>query len=144
MKTFRSGVRPALNLGQSVTRVGGIAHNKRQKSLAASALKVLADYRQAEEFSHFGSELALQTKKALETGRHILEVLTQGINDTFSLVAQQLMLEVILSAEDPGLLDVNALRLAVRDRAKDVKDDHGYEEALNELKAKSTMELKKV
>ncbi len=143
MNIFRSGVRPALNLGQSVTRVGGVAHNMRQKSLAANALKILADYRQAEEFSHFGSELALQTKKALETGKHILEILTQGPTETFSLIAQQLMLEIILTANDPSLLDVSALRLSVRERAEKVKDENDYKKILEELKAKSTMELKK-
>ena len=143
MNIFRSGVRPALNLGQSVTRVGGVAHNMRQKSLAANALKILADYRQAEEFSHFGSELALQTKKALETGKHILEILTQGPTETFSLIAQQLMLEIILTANDPSLLDVSALRLSVRERAEKVKDENDYKKILEELKEKSTMELKK-
>lgn len=143
MNIFRSGVRPALNLGQSVTRVGGVAHNMRQKSLAANALKILADYRQAEEFSHFGSELALQTKKALETGKQILEILTQGPTETFSLIAQQLMLEIILTANDPGLLDVSALRLSVRERAEKVQDDNDYKKTLEELKAKTTMELKK-
>lgn len=144
METFRSGIRPAINLGQSVTRVGGIAHNKRQKSLAAQALKILADYRQAEEFSHFGSELALQTKKALETGRHILTVLTQAPTETYSLAAQALMLEVILTAEDPSLIDASALRLAVHEVADKVKKEDDYQKALADLKHKVTMELKRV
>ena len=69
MDIFRNGVRPALNMGLSVTRVGGVGHNKRQKALAAQTLKILADYRQAEEFSHFGTELAAEAKRALETGK---------------------------------------------------------------------------
>jgi F-type H+-transporting ATPase subunit alpha len=50
MQTFRNGIRPALNIGLSVTRAGGVGHNKRQKAFAAQTLKTLADYRQAEEF----------------------------------------------------------------------------------------------
>lgn len=144
MKTFRSGVRPAINLGQSVTRVGGVTQDKRQKSLSAAALKILADYRQAEDFSHFGSELALQTRKALETGQRILDILTQGINESYTLVAQKLMLEVILTSEDPGLIDVSTLRLAVRKHAETANDEQGYTKALEALRTKSTTELKKV
>ena len=55
MDIFRNGVRPAVNMGLSVTRVGGVGHNKRQQKLASQTLKMLADYRQSEEFSHFGS-----------------------------------------------------------------------------------------
>ena len=78
MEIFRSGIRPAVSMGLSVTRAGGIGHNKRQKALAAQTLKILADYRQAEEFSHFGSELVAESKRALLTGKRIFQVLTQG------------------------------------------------------------------
>jgi len=142
MATFRSGVRPAINLGLSVTRVGGMTHNKRQKELAAQALKVLADYRQAEEFSHFGSELALQTKKALQTGRQILDILTQSPTETYTLLAQQLMLDVVVSAEKPEELDISALKLAVRDIAATIKKDDQYDKALQQLKTKAVVELK--
>lgn len=143
MNVFRSGIRPALNVGLSVTRVGGVVHNKRQKSLAAQALKVLADYRQAEEFSHFGSELALQTKKALETGKRILDILTQSPTTTYSLVAQQLMLEIILSAEDPALLDMSALRLNVVEFSSRVANEEDYDKIRDELRTKCMVELKK-
>lgn len=143
MDTFRSGVRPAINLGLSVTRVGGTAHSKRQKNLAARSLKVLADFRQAQEFSHFGSEMALQTKQALESGKRIMEVLTQSPKEVYSLMAQQLMLDVILSMEDASMLDVSALRLNVREFAEKVKKEEDFEKTRDELKKKCTVELKK-
>lgn len=143
MKTFRSGVRPALNLGVSVTRVGGAAHTKRQKGLAARTLKVLADYRQAQEFSHFGSEMALQTRRALETGRRIEDVLTQSPREVYNFGEQSLILDAILSCENPALLDVSALRLNVREFSKKVQKDEDFDKVRDELVAKCTVELKK-
>lgn len=134
MDIFRSGVRPALSTGLSVTRVGGVGHNKRQKTLAAQALKTLADYRQAEEFSHFGSELALESKRALITGKRILEIVTQSPSETFSLVAQQLMLDIVLNLEDNVALDIGTLKLRVSEYAAKIKNDNDYEKVRNELK----------
>lgn len=142
METFRSGVRPALNIGLSVTRAGGVGHNKRQKGLAAQTLKTLADYRQAEEFSHFGSELAVEAKRALVVGKHIFEVLTQGPNDTFTLMAQQLMMDLILNGPDGEELDLNAMKISANEFAKLVTSDENYEAARDQLKAKCIIELK--
>jgi len=139
---FRSGVRPALSIGKSVTRVGGIGHNKRQKQLARQAFKVVAEYRQAEEFSHFGSELAFEAKKALATGKQLNELLSQAPEDTYSLLAQQLMLDILLSAEDPTLLDLAALKSQANELAAGIKKDEDYDSIREQLKAKSTMELK--
>ena len=127
MDTFRNGIRPALNIGLSVTRAGGVGHNKRQKELAAQTLKMLASYRQAEEFSHFGSELGPEAKKALATGKRVFELLTQAPGDTFSLMAQQLMLDIVLNLEDGAVLDINALKLNANDFAKKVEKDEDYQ-----------------
>ena len=142
METFRSGVRPALNIGLSVTRAGGVGHNKRQKGLAAQTLKTLADYRQAEEFSHFGSELAVEAKRALVIGKRIFEVLTQGPNDTFTLMAQQLMMDLILNGPDGEELDLNVMKAGANECAKLVTSDDNYEAARDQLKAQCIIELK--
>ncbi len=136
MDIFRNGIRPAVNMGLSVTRAGGIGHNKRQKDLAAQTLKILADYRQAEEFSHFGTELAAEAKRALETGKHIFELVTQSPSDTFSLMAQQLMLDIVLNLDDGASLDMSSLKLSVREFAAKVTGDADYEKVREELKAK--------
>ncbi|QQS19967.1 sodium-transporting two-sector ATPase [Candidatus Saccharibacteria bacterium] len=127
MDTFRNGIRPALNIGLSVTRAGGVGHNKRQKELAAQTLKMLATYRQAEEFSHFGSELGLEAKKALAAGKRVFELLTQAPGDTFSLMAQQLMLDIVLNLEEGAILDINSLKLNGNDFAKKVEKDEDYQ-----------------
>lgn len=134
MDIFRDGIRPALNTGLSVTRAGGIGHNKRQKALAAQTLKLLADYRQAEEYSHFGSELAVEAKHALTTGKRIFELVTQAPSDTFSLIAQQLMLDIVLHAEEGIDLDVAALKIAAPEYATKVKNDEDYEKVRDLLK----------
>jgi F-type H+-transporting ATPase subunit alpha len=146
MDIFRNGVRPAVNMGLSVTRVGGTAHTKRQKSLASETLKTLAAYRQAEEFSHFGSELALEAKKALETGKKLFVALTQSPTDVYSFIAQELMLDLVLHTEPDEQLDVLKLQKNVNEYAAkvpDEKDEEAYEKAKAELKKLCTVELKK-
>jgi F0F1-type ATP synthase alpha subunit len=126
----------------SVTRVGGVGHNKRQKALAAQTLKLLADYRQAEEFSHFGSELALEAKKALQTGKYIFEMLTQSPSDTYSLMAQQLMLDIILNLGDGESLDISNLKLNITEYAAKITADEMYDQVREELKVSALIRLK--
>lgn len=142
MEIFRSGVRPAVNIGLSVTRAGGVGHNKRQKALAAQTLKILADYRQAEEFSHFGSELAVEAKRALNTGKRIFEILTQSPSDTYSLMAQQLMFDIVLNLEDGADLDINALKLHVLEYAPKITKDEEFDSIRDQLKAVCLIEIK--
>ncbi len=142
MDIFRKGIRPALNVGLSVTRVGGAGHNKRQKELSAKTLKLLADYRQAEEYSHFGSELALETKRTMTIGKQVFELLTQTTGTTFSLIAQQLMLDIVLNLEDNSSVDIGTLKLNVDSFASMVKDDNSYQPVREELKTKCLINLK--
>lgn len=143
MDIFRNGVRPAVSMGLSVTRVGGVGHNSRQKQLASQTLKILADYRQAEEYSHFGSELALEARRALATGKRIFELLNQSPADTYSLLAQQLMLDLVLNLEDEKVLDISALKLQANEYAQKIKEDKEYDAIRDELKLKCLVELKK-
>lgn len=142
MDTFRNGVRPAVSMGLSVTRVGGVGHNKRQKSLAAQTLKMLASYRQAEEYSHFGSELAIEARQALETGKHIFELLTQSPSDTYSIMAQQLLLDIILNLEVGAVIDLPRLKKEVHAAAGKVTNDDDYEKIKAELRSNCLIELK--
>jgi F-type H+/Na+-transporting ATPase subunit alpha len=135
MDIFRNGIRPALNIGLSVTRAGGVGHNKRQKEISARTLKILADYRQAEEFAHFGSELGEDAKRALATGKRIFEVLTQAPNDTYSLLSQQIMLDIVLNLEDGAELDVNVLKSHAREAASKITKDELYDGVRDGVKA---------
>lgn len=136
MSIFRNGIRPAVNIGLSVTRAGGIGHNKRQKALAAETLKLLADYRQAEEFSHFGTDLGAEAKRALTVGKRLFEAMTQTPTDTYSLMSQQLMIDIVLHADSEAPLDINTLKLSLAEYAAKVTGDEVYDQVRDELKAK--------
>lgn len=143
MDIFREGLRPSLNVGLSVTRVGERGHNARQKQVAAKTLQALSAYRQAQSFAHFGSELALSAKQELERGKHILEVMDQSPTELFSAMAQLLMLDIVLNASEGQVLDIQSLKLNASEYANKIKKDADYPEILEALKARSMMELKR-
>ena len=74
---FYKGIRPAVNVGLSVSRVGGDAQIKAMKKVAGTLKLELAQYRELEAFSQFGSDLDESTKKQLERGKRAVEVLKQ-------------------------------------------------------------------
>jgi F-type H+-transporting ATPase subunit alpha len=143
MNIFRDGLRPAISTGLSVTRVGGRGHNDRQKRQAAQVQQALASYRQALEFAHFGSELALAANKELAVGQRITELLSQVPGETYSLMAQQLMLEVIMGVAENEIIDIPSLKLNVREHAAKVQKDEDFDSVCAELKARSLVELKR-
>ena len=78
---FYSGVRPAINAGLSVSRVGGAAQTKAVKSVSGTLRLDLASYRELEVFAQFGSDLDASTKARLERGKRTVEVLKQGLHE---------------------------------------------------------------
>ncbi|MBP7807119.1 sodium-transporting two-sector ATPase [Candidatus Saccharibacteria bacterium] len=143
MDVFRSGLRPALNTGLSVTRVGGRGHNERQKLLNNQVLKALADFRQAKEFAQFGSELALASRKELIIGQRLIDLLSQVPGETYSLEAQQLLIDVLLQASENEVIDIQRMKESAIVAAQTVDSDEAYQKARDLLKAKSTTELKR-
>ncbi len=143
MNLFHDGQRPAVSTGLSVSRVGGRGHNDRQKKLSAQTMKALAAYRQAQEFAHFGSELALESKKDLALGKMLREVLTQAPGENYSVLSQQLMLDIILNYEEMDVFDIDAMKKTVAGIAQLIKKDDDFESMRDQLKLKSLMELKK-
>jgi len=119
---FRQGIRPAVNSGLSVSRVGGQAQTTRQKRMSSTLFKSLAKYRQAEQFSHFSSQLSLETRIDLTIGKYILQALQQPPEERHSLAEQQLIMETILSSDGETDIDVSGLKEAAKVEAKKVKD----------------------
>src|ERR1700739_3410294 len=75
---FNSGIRPAINVGLSVSRVGGNAQTKAMKSIAGSMRLDLAQYRALAAFAQFGSDLDKASQQQLNRGKHLTEILKQG------------------------------------------------------------------
>ena len=98
---FFSGVRPAINAGQSVSRVGGSAQIKAMKKVAGTLRLDLASYRELESFAQFGSDLDEFTAKKLARGERTVEVLKQGQNNPLPVEHQVL----IIFALTKGYLD---------------------------------------
>jgi F-type H+/Na+-transporting ATPase subunit alpha len=98
---FNAGVRPAINVGISVSRVGGSAQIKAMKKIAGSLKLDLAQYRELEAFTKFGSDLDKATLQQLRRGVRLVEILKQGQYSPYSVEKQIL----IIYAGTNGYLD---------------------------------------
>jgi F-type H+-transporting ATPase subunit alpha len=85
---FNSGIRPAVNPGISVSRVGGAAQTKAMKKVSASLKLTYSQYRELQAFSQFGSDLDKETKEALALGERVVAVLKQNKNSPESVPEQ--------------------------------------------------------
>jgi F-type H+-transporting ATPase subunit alpha len=85
---FYSGVRPAINVGISVSRVGGNAQTKAMKKVAGKLRLELSQYRELEAFAQFGSELDPETQRTLSRGERLVEALNQTERNPLSVADQ--------------------------------------------------------
>jgi F-type H+-transporting ATPase subunit alpha len=85
---FNSGVRPAINVGISVSRVGGNAQIKSMKKVAGTLKLDQAQYRELEAFAKFGSDLDAVTLNVIEKGKRNVEILKQNLNDPYTVENQ--------------------------------------------------------
>ena len=152
---FFSGMRPAVNVGLSVSRVGGAAQTKAMKKAAGSIRIDLAQYREMEVFTQFSSDLDENTKKQLAHGRALMELLKQPLGRPFTM-AEQVITLVAANAHvfsDLPVEKIKAFRLGLlddfaknhadiigrldssKDLADDVKD--AIIQAANEYKQRS-------
>ncbi|MCE5029898.1 F0F1 ATP synthase subunit alpha [Staphylococcus epidermidis] len=106
---FFSGVRPAINAGQSVSRVGGSAQIKAMKKVAGTLRLDLASYRELESFAQFGSDLDEFTAKKLARGERTVEVLKQGQNNPLPVEHQVLIIFALTKGylDDISVQDIN-------------------------------------
>ena len=92
---FNQGFRPAINVGDSVSRVGGAAQNDAMQSIAGQLRLDLAQYRDLEAFSEFASELDEESRAQLERGEKVMEVLNQDLHDPMPVERQALSLYAV-------------------------------------------------
>ncbi len=98
---FNSGVRPAVNVGLSVSRVGGSAQIKAMRQVAGTLKLELAQYRELAAFAQFGSDLDKATQNQLNRGKRLVEILKQGQYEPLPF-SKQIM---IIYAGTNGFLD---------------------------------------
>ncbi|AUD66118.1 F0F1 ATP synthase subunit alpha [Tenericutes bacterium MZ-XQ] len=98
---FYSGIRPAINAGLSVSRVGGAAQWNAMKKVAGTLRINLANYRELESFAQFGSDLDQSAKRRLERGRKTVEMLKQDVHELVDMPTQI----VIIYALSKGMID---------------------------------------
>ncbi len=102
---FHSGIRPAVNVGLSVSRVGGKAQTKAMKTVSGTLRVDMAQYREMEAFSQFSSDLDDATKNLLDYGRSLVELLKQPLYNPMPLHKQVILL---CAASNKLMVDVPA------------------------------------
>ncbi len=142
---FYAGIRPAVNVGLSVSRVGGAAQTKAMKQVAATLKLDLAQFRELAAFAQFGSDLDKATLDQIERGKRMVELLKQNQYVPMEMAEQV----ILLFAGTQGLLDdlpvesitkfeAEFLRY-LRDRGADMKKDLAEKKAIDDdLKVKLT------
>ncbi len=105
---FNSGMRPAVNVGLSVSRVGGAAQTKAMKKAAGSIRIDLAQYREMEVFTQFSSDLDPDTMQQLAFGKSLMEMLKQPLCNPLSLHEQVISL---IAAENRLMSDINVKKI---------------------------------
>jgi len=129
---FNAGVRPAINVGISVSRVGGNAQIKSMKKVAGTLKLDQAQFRELEAFAKFGSDLDAVTLNVIEKGRRNVEILKQAVNDPYSVEDQ---VAIIYAGSK------NLLRNVPVEKVKEFEKEFlqvlnlSYRDTLNALKA---------
>lgn len=139
MAVFKDTMRPAVSTGLSVTRVGGVGQNKRQKGLAAALNKTLAGYRVAEEYAHFGTELSPEAQADYNKGKALFLLMNQDIGEGYSLMDQQFLLDIILNSTPEEKVDISTMKTLVKEYSAKVvedKDNSNFDALRDELKGK--------
>jgi F-type H+-transporting ATPase subunit alpha len=134
---FNSGVRPAINVGISVSRVGGNAQTKAMKSIAGSLRLELAQYRALAAFAQFGSDLDKASTDQLNRGKHLVEILKQGQYQPLPLEKQV----AIIFAGTQGFLDdlpVEQCRKFEEDLYRFIENAH--RDIFNEIRDKKALD----
>ncbi|MFR3788268.1 MAG: F0F1 ATP synthase subunit alpha [Agathobaculum desmolans] len=110
---FNSGIRPAVNPGISVSRVGGNAQIKAMKKVSGTLKLAYSQYRELQAFSQFGSDLDADTKKRLAQGERIVEVLKQPQNSPIPVEKQVIIIFAVVSGQ---LLDIPSDQIGAFER----------------------------
>lgn len=139
---FKDTMRPAISTALSVTRVGGVGQNKRQKALADKLNLTLAGYRTAEEYAHFGTELSPQAQADYDKGKVLFNLMNQPVGEIFSFVEQQFLMTIVLDSLPEEVINIKHLKEKVSQYAPKLQEDNelngNFDELCAALKAEVT------
>ncbi len=130
---FYAGVRPAINVGLSVSRVGGNAQTKAMKKVGGRMRLTLAQYRELAAFAQFGSDLDATTRQQLTRGARLSEILKQGLNDP---MPQSHQVCIIYAADSGSLDDMELDKLSDFEKEFHEYIDENYHDIHHELDTK--------
>ncbi|GAB4164887.1 MAG: F0F1 ATP synthase subunit alpha [Geothermobacteraceae bacterium] len=134
---FYSGVRPAINVGLSVSRVGGSAQVKAMKQVAGTLRLALAQYREMAAFAQFGSDLDAATQRQLNRGARLVEILKQGQYQPMSVAKQVLA----IYAANNGYVDDYAVTVVQRYEQEMLEFmESRYADVINDLAEKKAID----
>ncbi len=136
---FKDTMRPAVSTALSVTRVGGVGQNKRQKGLADKLNLTLAGYRTAEEYAHFGTELSPQAQADYDKGKVLFKLMNQSIGEIYSFAEQQFLMTIVLESAPEEIINIPKLKERVHDYGAKLQEDKemvgNFDELCAQLKA---------
>lgn len=132
---FNSGIRPAINVGNSVSRVGGAAQIKAMKQVAGSLRLDLAQFRELQAFAQFGSDLDKATQSQLARGQRLMEILKQPQYQPMDVEKQVLIIWAAINGHTDDVA-VESVRRFEAELLRFVENSHpGLLEAIREEKA---------
>jgi F-type H+-transporting ATPase subunit alpha len=134
-KVFKDTMRPAVSTALSVTRVGGVGQNKRQKGFADKLNLTLAGYRTAEEYAHFGTELSPGAQADYDKGKVLFKLMNQGIGEIYSFAEQQFLMGIVLGSTPEEIINVELLKEKVHEYAAKLQEDKDMKGNYDELEA---------
>jgi F-type H+-transporting ATPase subunit alpha len=134
---FNSGIRPAINVGLSVSRVGGAAQIKATKQVAGTLKLDLAQYRELESFAQFASDLDASTRAQLERGQRMVELLKQGVNKPLVIEKQ---VSVLYAGVNGHLDDIDPSDVVKFENEYHVFIEQKYPNILEGIKSKKKID----
>ena len=140
LERFRQGVRPAVNHGLSVSRVGGRGQNERQKNLTTQLFRRMVDYHQAAEFARFGADMSMEAHEAVEIGKRIYAAFKQPPDVVYSMVEQELFMSAAVNTSIDVDMNLDLVKTQARQIAKSITNEAQIEQAVDQLILAASLE----
>lgn len=133
LASLHKGIHPAVNVGISVSRVGGRSQSKNFAKLSSRIKSQLAKYRDAKNYARFGSEPSDTTQQQIELGDKLYELFSQSPAQIYNLKEQYLLIETVMQSKDIAKLNIPWLKSVISDVASQEILENDYVKIAREL-----------